>query len=42
MYIVYSQLIILQFQPQFPQLLQLFSAALDDGANKMVSFYALK
>jgi len=31
-----------QLQPQFPQLLQLFSSALEDSGNQMVPFYALK
>ena len=32
----------LQLQPQFTQLLGLFSSALDDTGSKMVPFYALQ
>ena len=32
----------LQLQPQFPQLLALFSSALEDSGSKAVPFYALQ
>ena len=41
-FLSFSPFLSLQLQPQFPQLLNLLSSALDSTANKMVPFYALK